>query len=133
MKNNKIHISISHFSFFILYLFLGLFLLECESQCRTVANLCRTKVLDWTRVNEACVASPLCTMTNEVLVRLARKLNESLLDNWLHLTRTLLHVHHSCDRNTTSDPFVSRLECVLDRRHVTCLASSDQHRSVETE
>ena len=68
MKNNKIHISIFHFSFFIFYLFLGLFLLECESQCWTVTNLCRTKVLDRARVNEACVASPLCTMTNEVLV-----------------------------------------------------------------
>ena len=85
MKNNKIHISIFHFSFFIFY-FCGLFLFKCEGHGWTVTNLCWTEVLDWARVNEACVASPLCTMTNEVLVRLARKLYESLLDNWLHLT-----------------------------------------------
>ena len=85
MKNNKIHISIFHFSFFIFY-FCGLFLFKCEGHGWTVTNLCWAEVLDRAWVNEACVASPLCTMTNEVLVRLARKLYESLLDNWLHLT-----------------------------------------------
>ena len=64
-------LAISNSSLFTLFIYFGLFLLECEGQGWTVTNLCWAEVLDWARVNEACVASPLSTMTNEVLVRLA--------------------------------------------------------------
>lgn len=111
----------------------GLFVLESQCLCRLVAHLCRTKILYRARIYEVGLTSPLCAVANEILVWLAVKLHKSLAYHRLHLAVTLLHVHHHGDRNTSRNPLVNRLGCVLNGRHVACLACSDKHGSVETE
>lgn len=90
-------------------------MLKRQGDGRTVADLARPEVLDWARIYEAGLACPLVALADEVLVWSAVQLDESLLDDRLHLAGTLLHVHHHGDRNTTGNPFVNRLEGVLDR------------------
>ena len=91
-----------------------LLLLQLQSLGRLVANLGGTEVLDGAGIYEACLASPLGTMLNELLEGSAVQLNQSLADNGLHLTVTLLHVHHHGDRYTTGNPLVGRSNGVLD-------------------
>ena len=89
-------------------------MLELQSLGRLVANLGRTKVLDRTGIYKAGLAGPLSAVLNELLEGSAVELNQSLADNGLHLTVTLLHVHHHGDRYTTGNPLVSGSYSVLD-------------------
>ena len=103
-------------------------LLQLQSLSRLVANLRRTEVLDRTRIYIASSQSPLVTVSGERLERSAVKLNQSLLDNRLHLAMTFLHVHHHSNRDTTGDPLISGSGRVTYGRHITCLTGGDQAR-----
>ena len=72
-------------------------------------------------------------LLGESLERSTVQLNKSLADNRLHLTITLLHVHHHRDGHTTGNPLVGRSCRILHDSHVACLTIGNELSSRSTQ
>ena len=101
-------------------------LFEGKGLSGLVAHLCGSPVLDGARINICGLTCPFVALSSKALERSTIQFNESLTDNWLHLTITLLHVHHHRDGHTTGNPLVCRSSRILYNSHVTCLAIGNQ-------
>ena len=65
-------------------------------------------------------------MSGKFLERSTVELDEGLTDYRLHLTITLLHVHHHRDRHTTGNPLFCGSGRVLHNGHIAGLTIGNQ-------
>ena len=101
-------------------------LLKLEGLAGLIAHVRGTKVLNRTWVDIVSLDCPLLAICGEELEWAAIELDESLLDDRLHLAIALLHVHHRGDRDTTCEPLRSGLSRVANRAHIASLTRCDK-------
>ena len=103
--------------------------LQCKR--RLVADFCRAKVLNGTRIYITCIESPVTTVCGKFTEWRTIKFYKCFLYHRFHLTMTTLHIHHHCDWYTTCYPLHSRLDKVTNTGHISGYTCIDQTCSIE--